>query len=119
MSCSAQANYVPCGCRAHLNEKDPRAEIWLAVFGKLEFPLLHPIAHIGQAVGEPPYRVLQGDWRALSEEEQNMLAEQMRTKFGASPAAFLAQNKAIGYIPIKDKNITVVCCKLHSRMLMF
>jgi hypothetical protein len=118
MAVCMQRSYVPCGCKAHLSESDPRAEIWRAVFGKLEFPLLHPIKHEGQAVGEPLCGFLQGDWNALSEEEQVKLAGEMKKRFGVSEAAFIAQNKAIGYIPIKDVNITVVCCQLHSRMMM-
>jgi hypothetical protein len=113
-----QASYVPCGCRALLAEKDPRAEIWLSVFGKLEFPLLHPIHHQGQGPGENSDLFLQGDWNALSQDQQFKLCDAMKTKFNVKESLFLSQIHALGYIPIKDRNITVVLCQLHSRMLM-
>ena len=113
-----QASYVPCGCKALLNEKDPRAAIWKAVFGKLEFPLLHPIANLAQAEGEQLARFLQGDWNALGSSEQVKLAYEMKKRFpGLNDLEFLAQNKALGYIPIKDVNISVILCQRHTRML--
>lgn len=114
----SQTHYVPCGCRAHLSEKDPRSAIWLAVFGKLEFPLKHPLAKFGSGPGEAQDRFLEGDWEALSLEEQAMLGVKMREKFGVPDSVFISQVKALGYVPIKDRNITVVCCQLHSRMAM-
>lgn len=51
----ASAHYVPCGCKAHLNEKDP-----------------------GAGPGELRDRFLKGDWEALSMEEQVRLAEAMK-----------------------------------------
>lgn len=115
----AQAYYVPCGCKAVLSEKDLRAGIWRAVFGKLEFPLIHPLNHWAHAEGEHGDRFLKGDWEALSEEEKVKLAREMRKKFGVNEAAFMSQNRALGYIPIKDQNITVVCCQLHSRLRLW
>lgn len=114
----SQVHYVPCGCKAHIESNDPRAEIWIAVFGKREFPLKHPLAKIGSGPGESADRFLEGDWEALSMEEQVKLAEAMKRKFGVPDSVFISQMKALGYVPIKDRNITVVCCQLHSRMMM-
>lgn len=114
----AQVNYVPCGCKAILSEKDPRAPIWRAVLGKLEFPLLNPIHHVGSAEGEYKDFFLKGDWKALSEEEQNKLANEMQKRFGINEKMFFGQIKTLGYVPIKDVNISVLFCQLHTRCML-
>lgn len=115
---TSTANYVPCGCKAHLNEKDPRAEIWRNVFGCLEFPLKNPISHIGQAEGEHEDRFLYGDWDALSFDQKVKMLIEMKKKFGISEQVFSSQVKALGYIPIKDQNIDVVICQKHTGMMI-
>jgi len=113
-----QASYVPCGCKALLSEKDPKAVIWKAVFGCLEFPLKSPLHHVGVAHGEFMASFLMGDWEALSLQQQTELINQMREKFGVSLNEFKSQVKAYGYIPIKDTNISVLICQLHTRMMI-
>jgi len=72
---------VPCGCKAILSEKDPRAEIWRNVFGCLEFPLCSPMPLMGKAEGELESRFLRGDWSALVKKgmDQKFLAEVFKT----------------------------------------
>ena len=119
MAACLQNSYVPCGCKAILSEMDPRAPIWLAVFGKLEFPLKNPVPTIGAGPGEFHDRFLRGDWEALSLDQQTMLFREMEKRFsGLNYGAFVAQNRALGYIPIKDKNISVLVCGLHTRCMM-
>ena len=113
-SCS-QISYVPCGCKAILSPEDPRAEIWKAVFGCLEFPLKSPQFHDAQAEGEQPSRFLKGDWMALSEDQKKRLCYEMKKKFGIGDSVFRAQMSALGYVPIKDVNIHVLICGLHTR----
>ena len=79
--CVGQRSHVPCGCRAILSEKDPRAEIWMAVFGCLEFPLQNPIPLMARATGENAERFLKGDWEALSLDQQVQLCQEMKKKF--------------------------------------
>jgi len=112
-----QDSYVSCGCKAVLSPKDPRASIWKYSLGSLEFPLQNPISHRGKAQGEKPARFLQGDWRALSEVQKSRMFEKLKKKFNINIQFFLSQIKALGYMPIKDENITVVICGLHERCL--
>lgn len=119
MSCCSQESYVPCGCKAHLDSRDPRAEVWMKVLGCLEFPLQNPVSHQHNAYGEAhPSMFLRGDWLALSLDQQRILAEEMERKFKVDSAIFKQQMRALGFVPIKDVRITVSCCQLHSRMLM-
>ena len=114
----SQVEYEPCGCKAVLSEKDERASIWKAALGCLEFPLQTPIAHMGQGPGERTARFLKGDFQALDERQQFDLFHEMEKKFKVNIREFQVQVEVLGYIPIKDENITVVCCGLHSRMMM-
>lgn len=107
----------PCGCRACLNEQDPRAEIWKEVFGCLEFPLKNPVAIRGNAVGEAGALFLMGDWEALSQAEQDKMIQAMKRKFGVDEQVFRAQIRVFGYVPIKDENITVIVCQKHIRAM--
>ena len=117
MSCVEQVSYVPCGCKAHIHEKDFRASIWRAALGCLEFPLQNPIYHMGEAQGEKPARFLKGDWRALSEEQKHKIFIAIRHKFSVNIEIFRKQIEALGYMPIKDENITVEICGLHQRCM--
>jgi len=118
MSTSANVMRVPCGCKALLNEKDPRAEIWMKVFGKLEFPLQSPVQHLGQAEGEHPDKFLRGDWSALEPEEQQRLCQAMKDKFRVDDKIFRSQVQTLGYVPIKDVNIHVFICQKHTSMMV-
>jgi hypothetical protein len=116
--CMNQVSYVPCGCKAILDEKDPRAAIWKAVFGCLEFPLKSPLSHFGEAEGEFRARFFMGDWEALSLQQQNELINQMREKFKVNMNDFADQLNTLHYIPIKDVNINVLVCQLHTRVMV-
>lgn len=118
MAACMQSSYVPCGCKALLSEKDPRAPIWMAVFGKLEFPLKNPVPTMGMGPGEIPDRFLKGDWGALSLDQQNILINEMVKKFKANVNNFADQLNTLGFIPIKDVNISVLVCGLHTRCMM-
>jgi hypothetical protein len=104
----------PCGCKAIIAEEDPRAEIWMKVFGCLEFPLLSPMP---VSLGNPSKRFLRGDLDALTPEQMCSLFEEMHKKFAVDRKWFATQNRALGYVPILDENITVAMCELHSRMV--
>jgi len=117
MNCVEQVSYVPCGCKAHLDPKDPRASIWKYALGCLEFPLQNPISHMGEAQGEKPSRFLKGDLRAISKDQKSRMFEKLKKKFGINIQIFLRQIKALGYMPIKDENIIVEICGLHSRCM--
>lgn len=114
MSCVEQDSYVPCGCKAHLSKKDPRAIIWRLALGCLEFPLQNPISHMGEAQGEKPAKFLKGDWKALSEKQKTGILIEMRAKFRINTEIFQNQIRALGYMPIKDENITVSICAHHQ-----
>ena len=116
-SCSEQISYVPCGCKAHLSKKDPRAIIWRLALGCLEFPLQNPIYHMGEAQGEKPARFLKGDWKALSEKQKSGIFIEMREKFRINIRIFKNQIEVLGYFPIKNENIIVEICGLHQRCM--
>lgn len=118
MSCCSQESYVPCGCKALLDSRDPRAEIWMKVLGCLEFPLQNPLSHEHAAYGEIGiHRFLKGDWAALSLDQQKTLAEEMQRVFKVEPAVFRQQMRALGFVPIKDVHITVKICSTHLRCM--
>lgn len=117
MSSCATVEYEPCGCMACLNPKDPRAEVWKYALGCLEFPLKHPVPHMGSAPGVRD-SFLEGDWEALTVQQKTRMKAQMKEKFGLSAYEFDQQMKTVGYMPIRDKNITVKICQLHSRCMM-
>jgi hypothetical protein len=110
--------YEPCGCLAMLDPKDPRAPLWNKVLGCLEFPLKGPVATSGFGPGEPEAMFLKGDWMALSAAQKGKIKAAMKERFGASEAEFEEQMKALGYFPIKDENITVKICGLHTRCML-
>jgi hypothetical protein len=114
----AQANYVPCGCLALLDRNDPRAELWKKVLGSLEFPLKGPTRVMGFGPGEPQAMFLREDWEALTVAQKSKIRAAMRDNFGASEAEFEQQMKTLGYFPIKDENITIRICGLHTRCMM-
>ena len=119
MSCSESEVYIPCGCKAHLFKEDPRASLWAYALGCLEFPLISPISHYGNADGMAGSRkFLKGDWAALSDAEKARMTEKLIKKFGISLQEFESQMKSVGYMPIKDENIILVICQKHSRMMM-
>jgi hypothetical protein len=98
-----------CGCKATISEKDPRAEIWLYVFGKREFPLKHPLP-----VNTKPYGLMyEGDASALSEEQRERLIEKMIEKFRISRDE-VTKVLAEGVVPIKIDGVTVSWCRKHS-----
>lgn len=118
MSCTVQDSYVPCGCKAILSERDPRAKIWMKVLGCLEFPLQNPLNHQHAAYGEKGISLfLRGDWDALSLDQQRTLAEEMQKNFKVDPAVFRQQMRALGFVPIKDEHITVQICQVHLRCM--
>lgn len=117
MSC-AETEYMPCGCKAHLFKEDHRVSLWRYALGSLEFPLRHPISHMGKAEGEHSAKFLEGDWAALSEDQKFRMCKKMMQKFGIPRSEFEKQIRALGYMPIKDENIILVIYQKHSRMLM-
>jgi len=115
--CNIQDSYVPCGCKAHLDPKDPRNSIWKYALGSLEFPLQNPLSHKGEADGETPALFLMGDWKALSEDQKTRMCKKLKKKFNINGQVFRSQMKALGYMPIKDENIIVEICGLHARCM--
>lgn len=114
----AQAEYAPCGCKAILSPGDPRARIWKAALGCLEFPLKGPVPVRGQGPGEDPARFLRGDWEALSMDQQIKIRAEMKRIYHASSSEFDQQIKSLGFFPIKDENINVLICGLHTRCML-
>jgi hypothetical protein len=103
-----------CGCEATITKDDPRAEIWMYVFGKLSFPLKHPIPkNMGPIVGTG----LEGDAKALTEEQKERLIEAMTKKFGIKRED-VTKVLDIGIVPIRAENVIVSWCALHSRALI-
>jgi hypothetical protein len=101
-----------------LDPKDPRAEIWRYALGCLEFPLKNPVTHEGSAPGVVSARFLEGDWKALNVDQQTKMKAKMKERFGVSACEFDEHLKIVGYMPIRDVNITVKICKTHSRCLL-
>ena len=110
-------HYVPCGCYAVLLECDPRAQIWRYALGCLKFPLQNPISHVESAQGERSAYFLKGDWNALSEKQKDRMFQALKLKFNVERSEFFSQIKTVGYMPIKDENITVVICEIHTRCM--
>jgi len=118
MSCTVQDSYVPCGCKAILRENDPRAGIWKKIFGCLEFPLKNPVSTEGAARGEGSARFLMGDWAALSWDQKVIMKTEMKKRFNASSFEFDEQIRILGFVPIKDVNISIKICNLHFRCML-
>jgi len=53
---------------------------------------------------------------SLGKQKEGILVE-MRAKFRINTSIFQNQIRALGYMPIKDENITVSICALHSRCM--
>jgi hypothetical protein len=104
-----------CGCEATISEKDPRAETWMTVFGKLSFPLKHPISHINSNF--PGKTFYSGDATALTAEQKARLIEAMTRKFNI-PASKVEESFKDGVIPILAENVIVSICELHVRCMI-
>lgn len=104
-----------CGCEAEISEGDPRAEIWREVFGKLAFPLKHPIPFSMETF--PGKRFLAGDANALTEEQKERLKSAMARKFGV-PKEHIEKSLRDGIIPILDENVSISICNLHIRCMI-
>jgi len=101
---------IGCGCEATITEKDPRAEIWLYVFGKRSFPLRHPLPqNMGDVVGLG----YEGDATALTNEQKERLIEKMTQKFHIEREDVTTVLDE-GIVPIKAEGVIVSWCKKHS-----
>jgi hypothetical protein len=100
-----------CGCMASISPADPRSEIWLYVFNKLEFPIKHPFATVG-LTPDPTVRCYEGLGSALTEEQKEKLIEKMIEKFGVS-SVDVEKGFIDGIIPIRDTGIVVSWCRPH------
>lgn len=99
-----------CGCKATISESDPRAEIWLYVFGERSFPLKHPLPmNMGSVVGIG----YEGDATVLTYDQRERLIEKMTKKFKVSQEE-ITKVLDKGVIPIKAENVIVSWCKTHS-----
>jgi hypothetical protein len=105
-----------CGCQAILDEKDPRAGIWKGVFGKLEFPLKHPVPFKMETF--PGQLFFAGDSNALSPQEKERFISAMMKKFNVTREHVLTSWDVAGCIPILWENITLKICELHLRCMM-
>jgi hypothetical protein len=106
----------PCGCQAILDETDTRAPIWKEVFGKLEFPLEHPIPFKMETF--PGQLFFAGDSKALSPEEKERFISAMMKKFNVSREHVETSWDVFGCIPILYEHITLKICELHLRCMM-
>jgi hypothetical protein len=98
-----------CGCKARINEKDPRAELWKYIFGSLTFPLLGPfLVPMGDVVGYG----FKGDARALTSEQRERLIEKMVEKFHITREE-VEEGLKDGVVPIKGEEVIVEICRLH------
>ncbi len=105
---------MACGCEATINKNDPRAEIWLYVFGKLSFPLKHPMrVNMGSVVGLG----YEGDATALTPDQRTRLIEKMTKKFGISEKE-VTDTLDEGIIPIKATGVSVKICNAHFRCML-
>lgn len=103
-----------CGCQAIIQENDPRAELWMSIFGKLSFPLKHPVLmNMGDVVGIG----YEGDASALTSEQRERLIRAMMKKFMVSRRE-IEETLKDGVIPIKAENVTVSICNLHFRCMI-
>jgi hypothetical protein len=101
---------MTCGCKATISSDDPRAEIWLHVFGERSFPLKHPLpVNMGRVVGIG----YEGDATCLTETQRQRLIEKMTKKFNITPKD-VTKVLDSGVIPIKAENVTVSWCHKHS-----
>jgi hypothetical protein len=106
---------VSCGCEATISEKDPRAEIWMKVFGKLSFPLKHPLTNLNSNF--PDKIFYSGDATALTAEQKTKLIEAMTKKFNI-PASKVEESFKDGIIPILAENVILSICELHTRLIV-
>jgi hypothetical protein len=105
---------IGCGCEATISKDDPRAEIWMHVFGKLSFPLKHPLTkNMGATVGTG----YEGDAEALTNEQKERLIEAMTKKFGIERDDVIKVLDT-GIVPIKADNVIVSICDRHFRCMI-
>jgi len=112
---SEKSNRKPCGCEATVNEDDPRAEIWMKVFGSRTFPLKHPVPVAMQTF--PGKRFYMGDAKALSAEQKDRFFEAMMAKFKVTREE-VEQSIIDNQIPILAENVIVKICNLHFRCML-
>jgi hypothetical protein len=100
-----------CGCEATISEDDPRAEIWLYIFGKKSFPLKHPLPmNMGKIVGTG----YEGDATVLTKDQRERMIEIMTKKFNIKPIDVTSVLDK-GIVPIKSEGVIVSWCEKHSR----
>ena len=103
---------MTCGCEVTLSKgmDDVRADIWLKIFGKLSFPLKHPIPFLNPNFQGKTFYA--GDASALTLEQRKCLIETMSKKFNVSEAEIEASMKD-GVIPILSDNLILSICQTH------
>ena len=106
---------MACRCEATISEKDPRAEIWLYIFGKRSFPLRYPLQNANPNF--PGKTFYSGDATALTAEQKARLIEAMTKKFNI-PASHLEESFKDGVIPILAENVILSICELHVRCMI-
>jgi len=98
-----------CECKATIKEDDPRAEIWMYVFGSRSFPLRHPFLQRMKGALTKGYV---GEGSALTDEQRERLIERMMAKFNLSHAEMVEGLKD-NVIPIKPDGVVVSICSMH------
>jgi len=105
-----------CQCWAKIREDDPRSEIWEKVVEDRRIPLKHPLPVVMDGP-EGPWRFYEGDPSKLTRKQHNILALEMKRKFGV-PIDSVLVDLQNGRLPIKAEGCTVSWCSRHSRLAM-
>ena len=105
-----------CECWAKISDSDSRADIWRQITPDLKIPLKHPMP-VNLDGPEGPMRFYEGDPERLTNEQHISIAEAMESKFGYRRDLVL-QDLRNGNLPIKEDNVTVFWCALHTRLAL-
>lgn len=109
---------MTCGCEVTLSKgmDDLRAELWMFVFGKLSFPLKHPVPFLNPNFKGKTFYA--GDANALSFDQKQRLIESMAKKFKVSEKE-IADSIKDGVIPILADHLILSICESHTRAIVF
>lgn len=105
-----------CECYAEITDNE-RAELYKGIFHEDKIPIVAPVlAGRARTAGEE-YTFYKVDLTRVPEEQKQAIAKKVANKFHLDVAQVIQDMAAMG-IPLKSDGVIVVCCPLHTRMMI-